>query len=91
LIRQDLLLVLYNRLLVSYDPGLIAEQQLEPILIPQDLLLIRNDRPIVCDDRLLILERRLCHCVFLCWPSMSCVIAPLIQWRLRPCRSKAAH
>jgi hypothetical protein len=54
LIRQDLLLVLYDRLLVPDDSGLIAEQQHKPILIPQDLLLIRN-------DRLLIPERRLRH------------------------------
>jgi hypothetical protein len=54
LIRQNLLLVSYDRLLVPDDPLLIAEQQLEPILIPQDLLLIR-------DDRQLILERRLRH------------------------------
>jgi hypothetical protein len=54
LIRQDLPLVLYDCLLVPYDPRLIAKQRLEPILIPQDLLLIR-------DDRLLVPERSLCH------------------------------
>jgi hypothetical protein len=54
LIRQDLLLVFDDRLLIPQDPGLIAEQHRQPALIPEDLLLIR-------DDYLLIPDCCLCH------------------------------
>jgi hypothetical protein len=85
MIRQDLLLVFYDRLLVPQDLDLIADHHREPILIPQDLLLVRNDDTIACDDPLLILERRLCHYLFLCLGFMSGVIFPLAQSYNRDC------
>jgi len=65
--RQDLLLVLDDRLLIPQDLGLIPEQQVEASLIPQNLRLVSDDHPIVCDDRLLVPERRLCHWYSLLW------------------------
>jgi hypothetical protein len=60
-IRQDLLLVLYNGFLVPQNLELIVEQECESNLIPQELLLIPDDYSLVGDDRLLVAESRLCH------------------------------
>jgi hypothetical protein len=63
--RQDLLLVLYYRLLIPNDPDLITEQQLEAILVAEDPLLVADDLPLVSHDLQLISYRRLRHWVFL--------------------------
>jgi hypothetical protein len=91
MIRQDLLLVLYDRLLVPQDLDLVADHQRKSILIPQDLLLVRNDHTIACDDPLLILERRLCHCLFLFLGFMSGVIFPLAHRYNRDCGHAGAR
>jgi hypothetical protein len=54
MIRQDLPLVLYDRILIAQDSGLIADHQLKATLVSQHPLLIR-------DDLQLILECRRCH------------------------------
>jgi hypothetical protein len=69
--RDDLLLVLYYRLLIPNDPDLITEQHLEAILVVEDLLLVADDRPLVCHDLELILYRRLRHGVFLLFWFLS--------------------
>ena len=62
---DDLLLILDDCLLVPDDLDLIAEEQLEAILIAEDLLLVAYDRSLVSDDRQLILDCGLRHWVIL--------------------------
>jgi hypothetical protein len=65
-IRQNLLLIPDDGLLVSENLELIPQQEVEPNLIVQELLLIPDDYRLVGDDFLLVLESGLRHC-----PSLS--------------------
>ena len=84
MIRQDLLLVFYNRVLVPQNPGLIAEQLRESLLIVQDLSLIRDDNPIIRDKRPLVLEGRLCHCLSFYELNVRCGCPALLYRMLIP-------
>ena len=58
---QNLFLILYDRVLVSQDPRLIAQQLRQQILVPKNSLLVAHDHPLVGDDRILFPDSRLRH------------------------------